>query len=109
CIAVDPWFIVSKTPNEARLIRTARQVNDSKPNWVVTKVQQALADLLIANPTRAAEDVTIACFGLAFKPDIDDLRESPALEITHTIALGHPGSVWAVEPHVAELPERLQG
>lgn len=109
CIAVDPWFIVSKTPDEARLIRTARQVNDSKPDWVVAKVEQALANALIANPTLTAKDVTIACFGLAFKPDIDDLRESPALEITHKIALGHPGSVWAVEPHVEELPERLQG
>src|SRR5690606_14051026 len=86
CIAVDPWFIVSKTPEEARLIRTAREVNDSKPEWVINKVKQAVAEYLMENPDKTAKDVTIACFGLAFKADIDDLRESPALAITQHIA-----------------------
>jgi UDP-N-acetyl-D-mannosaminuronic acid dehydrogenase len=108
CIAVDPWFIVSTAPQEARLIRTAREVNDSKPEWVLAKVKLALADYLKANPTRTPEDVIIACFGLAFKPDIDDLRESPALEIVRKIALVHPGSVYAVEPNISTLPDELK-
>ncbi|MDE0568072.1 UDP-N-acetyl-D-mannosamine dehydrogenase, partial [Shewanella sp. K8] len=74
CIAVDPWFIVSKTPDEAKIIHTARQINDAKPEWVIDKVKIAIADFLQANPGKSVEDVTIASFGLAFKPDIDDLR-----------------------------------
>lgn len=109
CIAVDPWFIVSKTPEEARLIRTAREVNDSKPEWVINKVKQAVAEYLMENPDKTAMDVTIACFGLAFKPDIDDLRESPALAITQQIAASHPGPVLAVEPNIEALPSKLAG
>lgn len=104
CIAVDPWFIVSKTPEEARLIRTAREVNDGKPRWVLDKVKVAIADFLQAHPDKSARDVTIACFGLTFKPDIDDLRESPALEIAFHLSQLHPGAVWAVEPYVKQLP-----
>lgn len=107
CIAVDPWFIVSKTPEQARLIRTAREVNDSKPEWVLDKVKLAVAEFLQANPEKTAREVTIACFGLAFKPDIDDLRESPALAITQQIVATHPGPVLAVEPNIEELPSKL--
>ena len=109
CIAVDPWFIVSQVPDEARLIRTAREVNDSKPEWVIDKVKLAVADFLQANPEKTAKDVTIACLGLAFKADIDDLRESPALAITQQITATHPGPVWAVEPNIEQLPEKLEG
>lgn len=104
CIAVDPWFIVSKTPEEARLIRTAREVNDGKPRWVLDKVKIAIADFLQAHPEKSARDVTIGCFGLTFKPDIDDLRESPALEIVSHLSRMHPGAVWAVDPYVKQLP-----
>ncbi|PTR21142.1 UDP-N-acetyl-D-mannosamine dehydrogenase [Pseudomonas sp. GV085] len=107
CIAVDPWFIVSKTPEQARLIRTAREVNDSKPLWVIDKVKLAVAEFLQANPDKTAREVTIACFGLAFKADIDDLRESPAIEITQRIIAIHPGPVLAVEPNIMELPNSL--
>lgn len=109
CIAVDPWFIVSSTPGEAKLIRVARDVNDGKPHWVNDKVKLAVAEFLQENPEKTALDVTIACFGLAFKPDIDDLRESPALAITQEIAATHPGCVLAVEPNIAELPSKLVG
>ena len=108
CIAVDPWFIVSQTPDEARLIRTAREVNDAKPEWVISKVKCALADYLSANPDKTAKDVTIACFGLAFKPDTDDLRESPAVEIVRQIALAHTCLVIAVEPNITMLPIELK-
>ncbi|BCV53193.1 UDP-N-acetyl-D-mannosamine dehydrogenase [Shewanella algae] len=103
CIAVDPWFIVSKTPDEAKIIHTARQVNDAKPEWVIDKVKIAIADFLQANPGKSVEDITIACFGLAFKPDIDDLRESPAMAITRKIAQMHNGKVIAIEPNINAL------
>ncbi|KGT89022.1 UDP-N-acetyl-D-mannosamine dehydrogenase [Enterobacter cancerogenus] len=106
CIAVDPWFIVAQNPELARLIRTAREVNDAKPTWVLDQVKQQLADCLTASGKRASE-VTIACFGLAFKPNIDDLRESPAMTVAHLIAEWHSGSTLVVEPHVADIPARL--
>ncbi|TKB46151.1 UDP-N-acetyl-D-mannosamine dehydrogenase [Thalassotalea mangrovi] len=107
CIAVDPWFIVSKTPELARIIKTARKVNDAKPEWVIEKVKLAVAEFLMANPEKTAKSVTIACYGLTFKPDIDDLRESPALEITKKLTEMHQGSLIAVEPNVVSLPEHL--
>ncbi|CAH1535356.1 UDP-N-acetyl-D-mannosamine dehydrogenase [Vibrio owensii] len=103
CIAVDPWFIVSKTPEKARLIHTSRQVNDGKPAWVIDKVKVAIADFLNANPGKTAQDVTIACYGLAFKPDIDDLRESPAVDIATQLAKEHAGEVLAIEPNVSSI------
>ncbi|MDH5601551.1 MAG: UDP-N-acetyl-D-mannosamine dehydrogenase [Gammaproteobacteria bacterium] len=108
CIAVDPWFIVSKTPEEAQLIRTARKVNDSKPDWVIEKVKQAIGEYLLENPDKTAKDVTIACYGLTFKPDIDDLRESPALEITNRIAKMHPGTIFGIEPNISQLPKHIK-
>ncbi len=107
CIAVDPWFIISKTPEEAQLIHTARKVNDAKPEWVINKAKIAIADFLQANPTKTAKDVTIACYGLAFKPDIDDLRESPALNITQQLANMHSGRTLGVEPNISELPKNI--
>lgn len=104
CIAVDPWFIVAKTPDEAKLIHTARLVNDSKPHWVIEQVKLQLASFLSANPEKSAKDVTIACYGIAFKPDIDDLRESPALQITTEIDAFHAGKVMIVEPNIDALP-----
>jgi UDP-N-acetyl-D-mannosaminuronic acid dehydrogenase len=100
CIAVDPWFIVDAVPSLSRMIRTAREVNDGKPAWVIDKVRQAVSGN--ASPT-------IAVLGLAFKPDIDDLRESPALKITERLA-DHfiNGRVLAVEPHVDALPAALE-
>ena len=96
CIAVDPWFIVSAVPDEARLIRTAREVNDHKPEVVLAKVKER-ADRF--------KQPVIAALGLAFKPDIDDLRESPALGITKQLAERHPDAqILAVEPNIEQLP-----
>lgn len=106
CIAVDPWFIVDTSPEQARIIRTAREVNDHKPEWVLEKVKAAIADALASKPGSTMADVKVACLGLAFKPDIDDLRESPAVAITQQIAqLGC--QVFAVEPNIETLPLKL--
>lgn len=107
CIAVDPWFIVNKNPDEARIIRTAREVNDSKPYWVINKINDAVIECLKSNPQKTLAELKIACLGLAFKPDIDDLRESPALKITSELAQKYPNQIWAVEPNVENLPEKL--
>lgn len=109
CIAVDPWFIVSSAPAEARLIRMAREVNDAKPHWVLEKVRAAVGTYLMSHPGKTAADVTIACYGLAFKPDIDDLRESPALDIVRDLSREHRGSLLAVEPNIDTLPGGLGG
>ena len=99
CIAVDPWFIVAAAPGEARLIRSAREVNDAKPQWVVDKVKAAAYG--ISTPT-------VALMGLAFKPNIDDLRESPALAITKQLADEMAdATLLAIEPHISALPPSL--
>jgi UDP-N-acetyl-D-mannosaminuronic acid dehydrogenase len=100
CIAVDPWFIVSAAPDVAHLIRTAREVNDSKPVHVAQQV--------IRKAGRFVEP-TIACLGLAFKADIDDLRESPAMDVVEAVAKELPEvKVLVAEPHINGLPERLR-
>lgn len=108
CIAVDPWFIVSQNPKQSRLIHTARLVNDGKPVWVIDQVKAAVANCLTETGKRANE-IKIACFGLAFKPNIDDLRESPAMNITKQVADWHSGTTFAVEPNIHELPTKLKG
>lgn len=108
CIAVDPWFIVSSAPDEAKLIRTARNVNDAKPEWVISKVREAIGTYLMDNGSKTASDVSVAVYGLAFKPNIDDLRESPALGIVKSLAETHVGSLQIVEPHIDALPTGLE-
>lgn len=99
CIAVDPWFIVHSAPSLARLIKTAREVNDAKPAFIMDQVRRTAE--------RFATPV-IACLGLAFKADIDDLRESPALHIVRELAMQSAWQLLIVEPHIAELPEDLK-
>ncbi|WP_103064105.1 UDP-N-acetyl-D-mannosamine dehydrogenase [Actinomyces qiguomingii] len=101
CIAVDPWFIVSAAPDETRVIRAARGVNDSKPLHVIECVREAVAGL---------ESPTIAALGLTFKADVDDLRESPALSITRDLGSQLPDAeVLVAEPNIAEPPAALSG
>lgn len=98
CIAVDPWFIVSQAPEESRLIRTAREVNDGKPTYMVDKVLAAADRFKFPK---------VACMGLSYKADIDDLRESPAVDIVMDLADKLDGELIAVEPNIKELPERI--
>lgn len=100
CIAVDPWFIVDSAPEQAKIIRAAREINDAKPHYVVDRVIQA------ANKFKSP---VVACLGLAFKANIDDLRESPAVEIVRELADKSDARILAVEPHVSELPKALEG
>ena len=105
CIAVDPWFIVDKAPEQARLIRMAREVNDAKARWVTSKIDQAIArEVKTGTPV---QEIKIACLGLAYKANVDDLRESPALSIVLTMACKYPGRVAVVEPNICALPESL--
>jgi UDP-N-acetyl-D-mannosaminuronic acid dehydrogenase len=104
CIAVDPWFIVAAAPDESRLIRTAREVNDAKPTYVLGKIRAAI------ETRRAAGDTPkVALLGLAFKPDVDDFRESPALQIAETVAEWNNCQVLVSEPHTHQLPGKLSG
>ncbi|OZB97657.1 UDP-N-acetyl-D-mannosamine dehydrogenase [Paenibacillus sp. XY044] len=98
CIAVDPWFLVNAAPEQAKLIHTARIVNDYKPGYVVNKVTERAKRL---------KSPVIACLGLSFKANIDDLRESPALAIVEHLAKARIGDIYAVEPHIQHLPASL--
>lgn len=99
CIAVDPWFIVDSAPDEARMIRTAREVNDAKPGYVIAKIRAA------AERFKAP---VIGLLGLAFKADIDDLRESPALQIAQQV-VNEGFRCLLVEPNVTLLPASITG
>lgn len=108
CIAVDPWFIVDQCPDEARVIATARNVNDGKAKFVEDKIKKTIKKISSEKNIPEA-DVKIACLGLAFKPDIDDLRESPAVRIAKNLASSFPGQVMVVEPNINRLPKDLEG
>lgn len=98
CISVDPWFIVDAAPKQARLIRMAREINENKPKHVLRKAKEAL---------RNNNAASIACLGLSFKPNVDDLRNSPSLDIVRTLAEQHGDRVIAVEPFISRPPACL--
>jgi UDP-N-acetyl-D-mannosaminuronic acid dehydrogenase len=98
CIALDPWFIIQSAPDISPLMRTARYVNENKPNWVIEKVRVA---------AQQRPRATIACFGLAYKADVNDLRESPALHIVEQLATEFPDRVTVIEPFISKMPTAL--
>jgi UDP-N-acetyl-D-mannosaminuronic acid dehydrogenase len=100
CIAVDPWFIVHGDPVNSRIIRTAREVNLAKTDYVVEQASRLIDDWPGAQ---------VACFGLAFKPNIDDFRESPALEVAHRLAKRYGARIRLVEPYARTLPAVFDG
>ena len=97
CIAVDPWFIVSDYPEQAQIIKRARETNDYKADWCANKVMEACQQFVEKND----REPVVACMGLAFKPNIDDLRESPAKYIASRIVSESRAEVLIVEPNVA--------
>lgn len=104
CIAVDPWFIVNQNPDEAKIIRAAREINDNKPNWVIEKIHAEVDKL----KEQGVEKPTVALLGLAFKPNIDDLRESPAVNIAKQMLDSKSANVLLVEPNIDKLPKGLE-
>lgn len=105
CIAVDPWFIVSALGDKARLIREARWINSGRPRQIVRKVLEAVSEGGIRS---------IGCFGLSYKPDVDDFRESPAVEIMEYLSeelhlAGNDIDFKIVEPFAKAVPSELQG
>ena len=103
CIAVDPWFIVNQNPDEAKIIRAAREINDSKPDWVIGKINAEIDKLKV----QGIEKPIVALLGLAFKPNIDDLRESPAVNIAQKMLNAGNADILLVEPNINQLPEKL--
>lgn len=108
CIAVDPWFIVDKAQGKAKLIETARRTNDKKPDFVIEKVEEAVQEFLKKYANKKLSDITISCLGISFKPDIDDLRESPSLAIYRKLSLKYGENITAVEPNLSKMPEGVR-
>ena len=100
CIAVDPWFIVSDYPEQAQLIKRARETNDYKADWCANKVLETCQKFVEKND----REPVVACMGLAFKPNIDDLRESPAKYIASRIISESRADVLIVEPNITSHP-----
>lgn len=100
CIAVDPWFIVNSAPEQSNLIRKAREVNEAKPGYVVEQINNRIRSINKAN-------ITITLLGLSYKPDIDDLRESPALYVAEKLSLLSNATIIVVEPNIDDLPASL--
>lgn len=98
CIAVDPWFLIHAEPEVTPLMRAAREVNDGRPAYVAARILD-----------RAAEGWTIACFGLTYKPDTDDLRESPAIDVVDRLAAAGAAELLVVDPNIDRLPAALEG
>jgi UDP-N-acetyl-D-mannosaminuronic acid dehydrogenase len=98
CIAVDPWFIISSAPERSRLIRTAREVNDAKPGFIAAQIRER---------AERFKHPVVACLGLTYKPDVDDLRESPAVAIVAQLARGGPERILVADPNLRALPQEL--
>ena len=98
CIAVDPWFIVASAPERTRLIRTAREVNDAKPKFVVAQIRER---------AERFKRPVVACLGLTYKPDVDDLRESPAFDIAVQLARAGEEQILIADPNLPMLPKEL--
>lgn len=119
CIAVDPWFLINVAPQESHLMRAARQVNTDKTQWVLSKALQALDQIRTMrqeeskkkNQQLAEQDILqikVACLGITYKADVDDLRESPALAIVEQLAKDATLQISVVEPNIQVLPRSME-
>jgi len=102
CIAVDPWFIVDSAPNESNLIHISRIINDNKPKFILDKINSVFNSI-----NKPLSEISVACLGLSFKPDIDDLRASPAMEIVHSLTVKKLKKIYVIEPNISLLPDNL--
>ncbi len=100
CIAVDPWFIINSLPDETKLIKTAREVNDRKPQYILSMIDKA-----IKSTSKDVSNINITCLGLSFKADIEDLRGSPALAIVNKLCQYNLNKINIVEPNISKLPK----
>ncbi len=100
CIAVDPWFLISRFENKSKIMRSAREVNLDKEEWVINKINESIKEF-----KKTSNDITISCFGLAFKANVSDMRESPAHRIFSKLSAIHEGLVYAVEPNISNISE----
>lgn len=107
CIAIDPWFLISQNPYNSKLLQTARGVNDAKPEWVVRYILEETKKFLAGYGKKSLKGISISVYGLAFKPNVDDLRESPSLKIVEKLGAEFFDSVKVVEPHIQTLPKAL--
>lgn len=103
CIAVDPWFIISSDPENAKIIKMGREVNQNKENWVKHKIQEKVKKYQEQRISNTIEDIKIAFYGIAFKPDVDDLRGSPALNIVRDLVENFSGDFYIVEPNIDDI------
>lgn len=119
CIAVDPWFLINAAPQESQLMRAARQVNTDKTQWVLSRVRQAIEQIRKIRQEESQkqnqqhtdqdiQQIQIACLGIAYKADVDDLRESPALAIVQQLAKDTNLQISVVEPNIQALPRSLE-
>jgi UDP-N-acetyl-D-mannosaminuronic acid dehydrogenase len=99
CIAVDPWFLVSEFPNESNLIKKAREVNTHKTQWCIDKILNLVSEF----SNQYNRKPKIGCFGLAYKPNVDDLRESPAVQIVDKLIDKDVGHIIITEPNVTSF------
>tara|TARA_Y100000589_G_scaffold82757_1_gene76696 strand:- start:628 stop:1161 length:534 start_codon:yes stop_codon:yes gene_type:complete len=99
CIPIDPWFLISKFPNESKLIKKAREVNQEKINWVITKIENHI----IKNNNKYLKEFKIGIFGLSFKPNVDDYRESPSITIIKKLMEKY--NLLICDPNMKDHPE----
>lgn len=99
CIAVDPWFIVSQNPEESQLIHQARIVNNHKPHWVYSKIKSVISDIVKSQILKNEGQIKIILYGLSYKPDVDDFRESPALQIAEWLNKETECKIVGIEPY----------
>lgn len=107
CVAVDPWFLIQSAPDLAKLVRTARNVNDSKPEWLLRRIDAAISRIGRRDSRDRSARVRVALLGLTFKPNIEDLRESPALHIAEQLTRREDILLTLVEPNITLVPPAL--